>query len=189
MRQNRLRDGAREDSFGHALRTCAVLLGLLFLCSCDANRAAENDDPPVSGTRIENVYVDYVKDGDSIVVRHKDALLDVRLFGIDAPEKNQPYAQAAKAAARDAMAGRRVDLVVRDIDRYERLVAEVWLERHPTSVNQQLVAEGAAWFYARYSSDARLERAQQQARERGLGLWGLPESDRIAPWMWRKHNK
>ena len=52
-----------------------------------------------------------------------------------------------------------------------------------TDVNRELVAEGFAGVYRKYSNDAELLELQAQAKEKGLGLWAEPNP--IPPWEWR----
>jgi len=49
----------------------------------------------------------------------------VRLYGIDCPERRQPYATVARKFAGDLAFGKTVAVRVRDVDRYGRVVGEV----------------------------------------------------------------
>ena len=123
-----------------------------------------------------------VADGDSIVAMVDGARARIRLAEIDAPERGQPWNARARAALSDKVLKKRVRLVVVDEDQYGRLVAHVWLgDRH---INRELVREGNAWVYTRYSSDETLLAEQAQAREQRLGLWSM--SDQTEPWRWRQ---
>lgn len=178
---------------GHQQRSAVfvilILTGMLCLTACDSARSSHPSDAPVVGSRLENVAVEHVKDGDSFVARHQGKTIEVRLFGIDAPEKDQPYAKSSRAAARTLLDDATVVLVIRDQDRYRRLVAEAYVAHSTDSVNQMLVGQGAAWVYTRYTSDSGLLAAQENAREHRRGLWALPEADRIEPWTWRQNNR
>ena len=44
-----------------------------------------------------------------------------------------------------------------------------------------------AWHYIRYSENARLARAECDARAAGRGLWA--EKAPVAPWTWRASEK
>jgi micrococcal nuclease len=50
-------------------------------------------------------------------------------------------------------------------------------------INAEIVADGFAWHYKKYSSDERLAALERQARELKRGLWGDPSP--IAPWDYR----
>jgi len=68
------------------------------------------------------------------------------------------------------------------IDRYKRLVGKVYLgDRY---INAEMVDDGAAWVYRKYSKDP-----ERRAREEGRGLWALQEDQRVAPWEWRKRSR
>ncbi len=166
-----------------------IVAAILCLTACDASRSSHQPDVPEVGSRLEDVTVEYVKDGDSFVARHKGKSIEVRLFGIDAPEKGQPYAKESRKAARTLLNDETIVLVIRDQDRYKRLVAEAYVTRSTDSVNQLLVEQGAAWVYTRYTSDPGLLAAQESALKQRRGLWSLKESDRIEPWTWRKNSK
>jgi len=63
-------------------------------------------------------------------------------------------------------------------------VGRVWVGR--TDVNAEMVRQGAAWVYRRYSRDPALLVLEQEARDRRRGLWALPEAERVPPWDWRR---
>ena len=70
------------------------------------------------------------------------------------------------------------------IDRYKRMVGRVYLGKR--NINAEMVAEGAAWVYRKYSKDPELLELESQAREQDRGLWALPEDQRVPPWEWRR---
>jgi hypothetical protein len=83
------------------------------------------------------------------------------------------------------LAGRQVELEVWTQDRYERLVATVYLGDE--NINAWLVQEGHAWAYRDYMKDPAYCVSEAIARARRLGLWGL--SSMYAPWEWRAHKR
>jgi len=127
-----------------------------------------------------------VADGDSFSVQKGRASLAIRLFGIDAPEHDQPGSDESRSAARQLLLGQKVWLVVEDTDRYGRIVAWVFLQQDGSSINQQLVSQGMAWVYQQYSEAPELIEAEQQARATRRGIWRRPETQQIPPWEWRK---
>jgi endonuclease YncB( thermonuclease family) len=68
------------------------------------------------------------------------------------------------------------------IDRYGRIVGRVYVG--DIDVNRELVAQGFAWVYRRYSNDAELQELESGAKQKGLGLWADPNP--IPPWEWRR---
>jgi endonuclease YncB( thermonuclease family) len=132
-----------------------------------------------------------VRDGDSIAAYGpEDALVNIRLYGIDAPEYKQPYGLQAKKRLSKLLGKREFQVEPMDTDRYGRTVA---LLRLPDGalVNEALVAEGAAWVYEQYCREAELCRhlreLQDTARAERRGLWA--EADPTPPWEWRKQHK
>jgi len=66
-----------------------------------------------------------VGDGDTIIVLYNGQHKEIRLHGIDCPEKGQSHGQQAKALTTALVAGRSVDVDQKDIDRYGRIVGLV----------------------------------------------------------------
>ncbi|MDR2548981.1 MAG: thermonuclease family protein [Desulfobulbus sp.] len=66
-----------------------------------------------------------VADGDTITVLHNDQKKEIRLYGIDCPEKGQSHGEQAKALTTALVAGRNVDVEQKDIDKYKRIVGIV----------------------------------------------------------------
>jgi endonuclease YncB( thermonuclease family) len=125
-----------------------------------------------------------VVDGDTADVRLDSGMVRVRFHAIDAPESGQPHGQAAKAALSGMIFGKSVELEPIEQDRYDRLVARVWLG--DLDVNAEMVRSGNAWTYRRYADDAGYCAREQEARENRRGLWRLPVDQQVAPWEWRQ---
>jgi endonuclease YncB( thermonuclease family) len=152
---------------------CALLV--LFSSSVPAR------DPP---TAVLDGIVVGVVDGDTADVRLASGMIRVRLRGIDAPEFGQPHGKAAKAALSELVFGKSVQVEPYEQDRYDRLVARLWLGE--VDVNAAMVEQGHAWTYRRYADDAAYCGYEQAARKGQLGLWRLPLAERAAPWEWRQ---
>jgi endonuclease YncB( thermonuclease family) len=126
-----------------------------------------------------------VYDGDSLTITTAEKQrVKVRLSDIDTPERKQPYGAEARQALQALALNQIADVTVETIDRYGRTVGRVVV--NGVDVNAELVRQGAAWVYRKYSHDAALLRIEQEARDAQRGLWALPESERIPPWKWRK---
>lgn len=129
-----------------------------------------------------------VTDGDTItvldagMVQHK-----IRLAGIDAPEKKQPFGQRAKERLSELVGGKTVEVETEKQDRYGRTVGKVFTDGRDT--NLTMVVSGFAWHYKKYQneqspSDRLLyNSAEQDARAARRGLWADPAP--IAPSDWR----
>ena len=82
------------------------------------------------------------------------------------------------------MNGQKVALEVVEQDRYERLVAVVYLGEE--NVNAWMVKQGHAWVYRQYARDARYCEAEVAARAGKRGVWARPAAEQRAPWEWRR---
>ena len=114
-----------------------------------------------------------VVDGDSI--NHGSTRF--RLHGIDAPELRQTCGsgsgswacgQSSKAYLEKLVADKNLHAEIRDVDRYGRYVAELRLA-DGTNVNAQLVKEGLATAYTRYSKD--YVHLENQAKSKRKNIW------------------
>lgn len=132
-----------------------------------------------------------VRDGDSInVVNAEKALVNIRLYGIDAPESRQAYGPQAKKRLKALVDGKAVRIEVLDTDQYGRNVALV-RTRDGELVNLEMVRAGLAWVYEQYCTREEicdpLRQAQAEARSARRGLWS--ETYRTPPWEWRRTHK
>ena len=122
--------------------------------------------------------IDRVTDGDTIVLMDRTR---VRLHGIDAPERDQPYGPIATATL-EYMVARSVYLVEVDEDRYGRLVGKLYHSKDGYDINASMVCAGYACWYERYAPDSQvLDDCQVEAQQAPKGLW--EDEDRVAPKM------
>ena len=89
-----------------------------------------------------------VADGDTITVLRDKEPQKIRLYGIDCPEKRQPFGKRAKQFTSQLVFGKVVEVDPIATDRYGRTVAFVRIEN--ISVNEELIKEGLGWVYVRY---------------------------------------
>jgi endonuclease YncB( thermonuclease family) len=142
-----------------------------------------------------------IHSGDTVTVldrnleRHK-----VRLAGIDAPRKAQPFGERARRSLARSLYSKDVRVEWERRDGNGRLVARLWVTppelncRQPgcpktLDVSLTQLASGLAWHCVpdettqatgdrdRYAS------AEEHARARKAGLWSTP--DPVPPWEWR----
>lgn len=140
----------------------------------------------ISVTAIAQTYtgkVTAVKDGDTIEMLVNGKTLRVRLFGIDSPERGQPFATKAKEFTASMCFGETVKAVQQSRDQYGRIVAEVYLPDN-TSLNAAVVNAGYAWHYKKFSKSPLLAACETKARKEQRGLW--KDAHPVAPWEWRK---
>ena len=126
-----------------------------------------------------------VADGDSFTLAKGPEEEEIRLFGIDSPERTQPFSNRARAFTRRMLLKGTIRLEPVERDRYGRTVAWVYLDT--LCLNRLLVARGLAWHYTRYSDDALLDSLEHSARSRKIGLWSQP--DPVPPWEYRKRKR
>lgn len=125
-----------------------------------------------------------VTDGDTIKVQLGSGPITVRFDAIDAPEKSQPWGREAYAELARRLNRQVVALDVRTQDRYDRLVAVVYLGDE--NINGWMVQQGHAWAYRQYLNEADYCTWEASARSQRLGLWSLAASSWQAPWEWRR---
>lgn len=121
----------------------------------------------------------------------------MRLSGIDAPEKRQPFGERSKRAMSDLVYMKEADLDCRKTDRYGRSVCRVMVAPRsapngPRTLDAGLamVTVGMAWWYRAYSKDqtsqerGQYEFAQIEAKAKHVGLWR--DAEPVPPWEWRR---
>ncbi len=156
--------------------------------------------PAAALVRIGDVIdarVGRVRDGDSLdAVLPDGRTIGLRIAGIDAPERAQPFADAARRHLDVVAGGRRVLAEVIAIDRYERAVARVWLPTdgpdpaQGSDLGLGLLQAGLAWFVRRHAYDLpadwapRYDEAENKARRQRTGLW--QERTPTPPWRYRE---
>jgi endonuclease YncB( thermonuclease family) len=130
-----------------------------------------------------------VADGDTITVlddthtQHK-----IRLAGIDAPEKKQPFGQRSKESLSDLVFSKTVTVETGKTDRYGREVGKVLVEGFDANLVQ--VQKGFAWHYKAYEREqSATERkayadAENEAKAAQRGLWR--DTAPVPPWEFRK---
>ena len=125
-----------------------------------------------------------VSDGDTIKVRCADGeQTSIRLAGIDAPEKNQPFGRRSKQALSDLCYLQQATITPKSKDRYGRSVADVQCQGRDAGAEQ--VKAGLAWVYVRYARGYEaLYPLQDAAKTARLGLWADPTPQ--PPWEWRR---
>ncbi len=154
-----------------------VLIFLLFVTACD----------DFSFSEIHEGKVIKVLDGDSINIIQNGEEVRIRLAEIDAPEHGQPFWRQSKQALANHVADKKISVEEFDRDQYGRIVGHVYVD--DDWVNGALVKDGYAYVYERYAVSSKLYEFQVQAQKDELGIWKLPNTERIKPWEWRKRNK
>ncbi|WP_300597793.1 thermonuclease family protein [Niabella sp.] len=158
-----------------------LALLLLFLAGCSRSPQQHRSGPPDPSTTYKVVRV---KDGDTFVLLMNDREQVVRFAHIDCPEKKQPFGNRAKQFVSDRCFGKYVALLQHhQYDRNKRLIAEVILD-DGQNLNKELVRNGLAWHFKKYSDDAAYAALETAARQQRKGLWA--DEAPMPPWEWRR---
>ena len=130
-----------------------------------------------------------VADGDTITVldaqntQHK-----IRLQGIDAPEKAQPFGNKSKQSLHEMVHGKQVLVDYQKKDKYGRVVGKVLLNSVDVCLEQ--VKRGMAWHYKQFANEQSktdqegYAQAELKAQAQSIGLW--KEKSPTPPWVFRK---
>ena len=171
----------------------ALLTGLFLLCS-----APVFAKPELSHANTLEGLVVGVSEGDQITVNSFGTEINVRLYGIAAPQTakvdkftgwskaGQPYAEEAFRALSIKILHQQVKVEIRKTlvfnnNAKQVALAVVYLDGR--NINLEMVAEGWAWADKKLATKGDLagyQAAQKRARARRIGLWtqGIPQP----PW-------
>jgi Micrococcal nuclease (thermonuclease) homologs len=133
-----------------------------------------------------------VLDGDTLEVLTPDRQsYRVRVSGIDAPEKKQPYGRASKKLMSDLAFSKQITIHWSKRDRYGRIIGKV--SRSGVDLGLVMVERGMAWHYKQYQRDQepvdrmKYSRAEDAARSARRGLWA--DGTAVAPWDYRRERR
>jgi endonuclease YncB( thermonuclease family) len=162
----------------HGLITASLIFGALLLGLLPDCATADT----LSGRVIK------LTDGDTLTVL--DASFQqhpIRLIGIDAPEREQPFGTVSGNHLGKLVFGRQVSVTYEDQDRYGRTLGKVLINGQ--DINLVQILAGLAWHYKAYADEqspkdrAVYAAAEKDAQSRHCGLW--TDAHPIPPWDWR----
>ena len=162
------------------MRTHKLFATFLILFSCSLQAAT------LQGKVVSVADGDTIKVLDATNTQHK-----IRLQGIDAPEKTQPFGQKSKQSLSQLVYNKQVTVEYQKKDKYGRILGKVIL--NGTDVCLEQIKLGMAWHYKQYESEQNKEdretyaQVEQTARVQAVGLW----KDKMPnpPWEYRKQQK
>lgn len=133
-----------------------------------------------------------VADGDTITVLSADKVQHkIRLAGVDAPEKTQPFGQRSKQSLSELVFDKTVTVETNKRDKYQREVGKVVVDGLDANLEQ--VKRGMAWHYKAYEREqSAIDRkayadAEIEANEARRGLW--TDTEPVPPWEFRHKGK
>jgi len=129
-------------------------------------------------------------DGDTFNVLLGGEKETIRFNAVDCPESDQPWGSEAASFVQEVTRGKSIKIESLKRGRYEgafgkkRIIGVVYAGQ--SNINLELVKKGHCWVNTKYTSDPEYLAAFQEAQNNLLGLWALPQSQRIPPWEWRR---
>ena len=106
-----------------------------------------------------------IADGDTLtLLTSSNEQVKIRLAGIDTPERKQPFGNRAKQALANLAFQKQALIEVEVKDRYGRTVGVVFVDG--LNVNAELVKQGMAWVYRKYTNDKALYELESRLRKR-----------------------
>lgn len=169
-------------------RSLLLVFLLLFLL---APQETLIQNPRTSSGETATIYKDSVlsgrvvgiADGDTFTLLLPDhSTVKIRVASIDCPERRQPFSSKARQFTAEAIFEKDVQVAIDSKDRYGRYIAFVQYENR--DLGEELLKHGLAWHFVRYSNSKILQKLEDSARLKKIGLWSDPQA--IPPWEWRK---
>lgn len=122
-----------------------------------------------------------VIDGDTYVFQTLEGSFTVRMYGTDAPERDQPFSKESADFLKQYL-NKDAIVKINGTERYGRRLGILFV--NDQDINLLSITGGYAWHFKRYSSDKDYALAEEFAWKNRLGLLGLPNP--VPPWNWRK---
>jgi micrococcal nuclease len=152
----------------------AALLGLAAAGPCLA--ASAQSQEPWSGK------VAAIEDSATLEIVHEGKSERLRLAGAAPPELDQPWGRQANEFVKENALGQVVIVEPQGVDHKKRPLAHIILP-DGRDLGAEMVKEGLAWHYRRWSKNPLLGDMEKDARDDRRGLWQDP--DPVPPWEWR----
>jgi endonuclease YncB( thermonuclease family) len=122
-----------------------------------------------------------VIDGDTYIFLTSTGSFTVRMLGIDAPERDQPFSRESSEFLSQFL-NKKAVTKVNGTDKDDRSVGTLFVNGR--NINLLSIKAGYAWHYKRYSDDQDYAAAEEYAQRNKLKIWSLPNP--IPPWSWRQ---
>ena len=168
------------------MRPPSLLIVLLALLTVACTPASERDvriaeleatiealrATPAATPGLERVRLVEAFDGDSGIAADTKGEFEFRLYGVDAPERDD----VSRAALEQLIAafGNNLYSEERDVDRYGRRVVVLRTGDGSHSVNIEMVRQGYAYAYLRFGELQGVAAAEAEAQANDRGIWRTP---------------
>ncbi len=195
-----------EDSFLLIFIVIVVALWI-FLSNYGGNTTEQSTPQPLTKKKAQSeavlkgqiqylpkVRVQYVVDGDTVIVSTGWRKIKIRLDAIDCPEDGQYWGDDAKYGLIKLIGGRDLHLEEHGMDFHGRKLATIYIwhgvKCEWVNINERMVMLGHAWVMRRYydhlpkDRQDKLNSLERWAKNKRMGLWHEPNP--IPPWKWRK---
>lgn len=145
--------------------TLSRVLVTMMLAACGGGHGAAGP----TGSSVETVTVVRVIDGDSLVVETEARSFQVRITGINTPDRGECHHGEARASLEEAVDGATVVLIREGTDQYGRVLARV--EADGADLALRLIRDGHGVAIADESHPDDLVGAEEAAFRERQGLW------------------
>lgn len=150
----------------------------LTFAGCQNSEQAAVADAATSGRVVR------LADGDTFTLLvGGNKQMKVRLYGIDAPERQQDFGNAARKKMQELTTGHTIFIEIKDTDQYGRTVG-IARREDGLNINEEMLRTGMAWHYKAFDKNQKWDQLEREARSKKLGLWAQPNP--TPPWQWRK---
>ncbi len=153
-------------------RLALAVCGAALVYACQSPTSTGTSGVPARPDGLLMAEVFNTNDGDSVVMAADGEELEVRLMGVNAPERDECFYDEASDHLSDLIEGEMVGLQVMGTDQFDRTLGYVWLD--DLMVNLDLVNRGFAIATTPDEGDSHGETliaAEESASGDGRGLW------------------
>ncbi len=124
-----------------------------------------------------------VVDGNTVeIVSEDNETYKVVLAGIDSPELEQAFGEAAREFLKKMINDKSIHVELQGKDRWGNYVGVVYINKG-TDLRRALLSNGLAWVVEKEATEEFIQ-LEQMARDQGAGLW--KEESPTPPWIYRR---
>ena len=159
-----------------------VCLWAMAVCSACGYTPVRFERAPRGKYKVVRVY-----DGDTFTILvPPDYTFNIRIQGIDAPERRQEFGMYARLYLEALIGGREVEIFPMEQDKWGRTTARCF-NHEGKDIGLEMIKGGMAWYYSEYYKDPKYENEERIARATQRGLWCRP--DPMKPQVYRQAPK